>query len=75
MLPIGCSILSPYLFNVFVVHMIRNTRLDDSNIGVKIDGRNTSNLRYSDENMLVAESGDVPVVTAVTLVSHKDTAD
>ena len=33
-----------------------NARLDDSQAGIKIAGRNISNLRYADNTTLVAES-------------------
>ena len=33
-----------------------NTRMDDSQAGIKITGRNTNNLRYADDNILMAES-------------------
>ena len=36
--------------------MSRNARLDDSQAGIKIAGRNTNNLRYEDDTTLMAES-------------------
>ena len=30
--------------------------MDDSQAGIKITGRNTNNLRYADDNTLMAES-------------------
>ena len=35
---------------------MRNARLEDSQIGIKIAGRNINNLRYADNNTLMAES-------------------
>ena len=35
---------------------MRNTRLDDSQAGIKIAGRNINNLRYADDTTLMAES-------------------
>ena len=35
---------------------MRNARLDDSQIGIKIAGRNINNLRYADDTTLMAES-------------------
>ena len=35
---------------------MRNARLDDSQAGIKIAGRNISNLRYADDTTLMAES-------------------
>ena len=35
---------------------MRNARLDEAQAGIKIAGRNINNLRYADENTLMAES-------------------
>ena len=35
---------------------MRNARLDDSQAGIKIAGRNINNLRYADDTTLMAES-------------------
>ena len=35
---------------------MRNTGLDEVQAGIKIAGRNINNLRYADDNTLVAES-------------------
>ena len=35
---------------------MQNARLDDSQAGIKISGRNISNLRYADDITLMAES-------------------
>ena len=35
---------------------MRNTRLDEVQVGIKIAGRNTNNLRYADDTTLMAES-------------------
>ena len=35
---------------------MRNARLDDSQAGTKIAGRNINNLRYADDTTLIAES-------------------
>ena len=35
---------------------MRNARLDESQAGIKIVGRNNSNLRYADDTILMAES-------------------
>ena len=51
----GC-ILSPCLFNFCAEHMMRNARLDESQAGIKISGRNVSNFRYVDDITLKAES-------------------
>ena len=51
----GC-ILSPYLFNLNAEYIMRNTGLDEAQAGIKISGRNINNLRYADDNTLMAES-------------------
>ena len=35
---------------------MQNTRLDEAQAGVKINGRNINNLRYGDDSILMAES-------------------
>ena len=44
----GC-ILSPCLFKVYAEYIMRNTRLDEAQAGIKIAGRNINNLRYADD--------------------------
>ena len=51
----GC-LLSPCLFNLYAKHIMRNARLDKLQAGIKIDRRNTNNLRYADDTTLMAES-------------------
>ena len=50
----GC-ILSPCLFNFYAEYIMQNTRLDESQAGIKIAGRNISNLRYADVTTLMAK--------------------
>ena len=49
-------ILSPCLFNLYAEYIVRNTRLDEAQAGIKIAGRNINNLRYADDTTLMAES-------------------
>ena len=51
----GC-IMSPCLFNIYREYIMRNTGLDEAQAGIKIAGRNTSNLRYAADTTLMAES-------------------
>ena len=53
--PQGC-ILSPCLFNLYAEYIMHNARLDEAQAGIKIAGRNISNLRYADDTTLMAES-------------------
>ena len=54
----GC-ILSPCLFNLYAVYIIRNPGLDEAQDGIKIAGRNINNLRYADDSTLTAESEEL----------------
>ena len=51
----GC-ILSPCLFNLYAEYIMRNTGLGETQVGIKIAGRNINNLRYADDTTLIAES-------------------
>ena len=53
------SILSLCLFNLYAEYIMRNTGLDEAQGGIKIAGRNISNLRYADDNTLMAESEEL----------------
>ena len=44
----GC-IWSLYLFNLYAKYIMRNTGLEEAQAGIKIAGRNISNLRYADD--------------------------
>ena len=50
----GC-ILSPCLFNLYAEYIMRNTRLEEAQAGIKIAMRNINNLRYADNTTLMAE--------------------
>ena len=51
-----CCILSPCLFNLYTEYIMRKTGLEETQAGIKIGGRNISNLRYADDTTLTAES-------------------
>ena len=51
----GC-ILSPFLFTLYAEYFMRNARLDETQAGIKIVGRNINNLRYADNTILMSES-------------------
>ena len=44
----GC-ILSPCLFNLHAEYIMQNAGLNEAQAGIKIAGRNTNNLRYTDD--------------------------
>ena len=54
----GC-IWSPCLFNLYAEYIMRNARLDESQAGIKIAGRNINNLGYADDTTLIAESEEL----------------
>ena len=49
-------VLSPCLFNLYTEYIMWNAGLDEVWAGIKIAGRNISNLRYADDTTLMAES-------------------
>ena len=54
----GC-ILSPCLFNVYAEYIIWNAGLEEAQAGIEIAGRNINNLRYADDNTLIAENEEL----------------
>ena len=50
----GC-ILSPCLFNFYAEYIMRNTGLEEAQVGIKIARRNINNLRCTDITTLMAE--------------------
>ena len=51
----GCT-LSLCLFNLYAEYIMRNAGLEEAQVGIKIAKRNINNLRYADDNTLMAES-------------------
>ena len=51
----GC-ILSPCLFDLYAEYIMRKSGLEEAQAGIRIAGRNISNLRYTDDTTLRAES-------------------
>ena len=49
-------VLSSCLFNLYTEYIMWNARLNDSQTGIKIAGRNIDNLRYADDTTLMAKS-------------------
>ena len=48
--------MSPCLFNFYAEYIIRNAGLEEAQAGIKIAGRNISNLKYAGDTTLMAES-------------------
>ena len=51
----GCM-LSPCLFNLYAENVMWNARIDESQAGIKISGRNKNKLRYADDTTFMGES-------------------
>ena len=49
-------IRSSNLVNLYAEYIMWNAKLDESQAGVKIAGRNINNLRYADDTTLMPES-------------------
>ena len=49
-------ILSLCLFNLYTEHIVGNAGLHESQVRIKISGRNISNFRYADDTTVMAES-------------------
>ena len=49
-------ILPSCLFNLYAEYIMGNAGLDETQVGIKIAGRNINNLRYGDDTTLMAES-------------------
>ena len=43
------------LFNFYAEYIMRNTRLEETQAGIKIAGRNINNFRYANDTSLTAE--------------------
>ena len=39
----------PVLFNLYAEYIMKNSRLDETQAGIKIAGRKINNLRYADD--------------------------
>ena len=50
---------------------MRNAGLDEAQDGIEIAGRNISNLRYADDTILMAESGELESLLKVKEESEK----
>ena len=47
-------IWSPCIFNLYAEYIMRNTGLEEEQVGIKIAGRNINNLRHADDITLMA---------------------
>ena len=51
----GCM-LSPCIFNLYAEYIMRYAGLDEAQAGIRIAGKNISNLRHADDTKPMAES-------------------
>ena len=49
-------ILLPCLFNLYAEYIMQNAGLNESQAGSKLVGRNTNNLMYANDTILMSES-------------------
>ena len=54
----GC-ILSPCLFNLYAVYIMRSSGLEETQAAIKTAGRNINSLRYADDTTLTAENEEL----------------
>ena len=69
----GC-ILSPCLYNFYAEYIIRNAGLDEAQAGIKVAGRNISNLRYAEDTTLMAESEEEPKSLLIKVTEESEKA-
>ena len=53
---IGKGVCQGCLFNFYADYIMRNTGLEEAQVGIKIARRNINNLRHEDDTTLMAES-------------------
>ena len=63
--------MSLCLFNLYAEYIMRNAGLDEAQAGIKIAWRNTNNVRYADDTILVAESEELKSLLKVKEESEK----
>ena len=49
-------LLSPCLFNLYAEYIMQNAGLDEGQARIKTAGRNSNELRYADDTILMAEN-------------------
>ena len=67
--------MSPCLFNLYAEYIMQNTRLDESQAGIKIARRNINNLRYADNTTVMAESKEELKSLLMKLREESEKAD
>ena len=60
----GC-ILSLCVFKVYAEYIMQNAGLDEAQAGIKISGRNISNLSYADDTTLMVDSEELKSLLSI----------
>ena len=63
------------LLNFYAEYIMGNARLGDSQAGIKITRRNTKNLRYADNTILMAESEEELSSLLIRVKEEREKAD
>ena len=63
--------MSPGLFNLYAEYIMQNARLDESEVGIKITGRNINNFRYADTTLMTESEEDLKSLLKVKEESEK----
>ena len=58
---LGKEYIKAVYCNLYAEYIMRNVGLQEAQAGIKIAGRNFSNLRYADDTTLMAESEEVMI--------------
>ena len=51
--------IPPFLFNLYAEYLMQNAGLEEAQAEIRIDRRNSNNLRYADDTTLIAESEEL----------------
>ena len=70
----GCLLL-PSWHNLYAKHIMRNTRPDELQAGIKMGGRNINNFRYADDTTLMAESEEKLMSLLMRVKEESERAD
>ena len=67
-------ILSPRLFNLYAEYIMWKARLEESQTGIKISGRNINDLRYTNDTTVKAGSEELKSLFMKAKVESKKPA-
>ena len=64
--------MSPCLSYLYADYIMRNAGLDEAQAGIKTPRRNINNLRYADDNTLMAKSEEGPKSLLMTVKEESE---